>query len=199
MDLNDFLLSILSGVVSSILIVNYVSSETERRRINDSISNLLEEIDFNRHKLPNFLVHITNVKNEWDTNNDLQWINHNEISTGYGGYLYNYFKFDTYNQFISSGSNLYLDGNFDNDLKLFYHKSKEFCAKTQAIEERMRRERAGGQNLVHEGLSQIEGEFYNISSIFENNQSFCGANKYKFQICWAQWHLERRRRRITSR
>lgn len=197
MDPMDFFLAVISGLLSSILIVYYVNSETERNRINNSINYLFDEIKFNRNKLPKYLEYLNDVKRVWNEsgNTNLKWIDHNEVSTGYGGFLYNFFRFDGFYNFLSSGSNLYLDPLLDGQIKVFYHYCKVFCARTQQSENRMRKEFAErGDSVIQEGFVEIEREYKKISILFEDNPSISGDMKDKYQICWIQWHIERKRR-----
>lgn len=195
MDLFDFLWAIFAGVISSILIVSYTYSESERQKLNQFINNVFDEIEHNRRKLPNFPTYLTEVKTEWTQNNNLTWIDHNEISVGYGNYLYNYFKFDAYNLFTGTGLNLFLESGIDYSLKLFYYNCKHFCATTQKIEDQMRVDQKQYANFeILKGFWKIEEEFTTISRILEENLIFSTGNKQKFQISWIDWHVKRIRK-----
>lgn len=195
MDLFDFLLAVFAGVISSILIVGYTFSENERKKFNQHINNLFDEIEQNRRKLPNFPTYLTDVKREWTENNNLKWIDHNEISVGYGNYLYNFFKFDAYTLFTGTGLNLSLESGLDYSLKLFYYHCKLFCATTQKIEEQLRVDQANSLNSnVDRGFEKIEGEFEKISTMFQENIIFSNDNRQNFQISWISWHIDKIRK-----
>lgn len=195
MDIFDFLLAIFAGVISSFVIVGYTYSENERQKLNQLIENVFNEIDHNRRKLPNFTEYLTEVKMEWTRNNKLTWIDHNEISIGYGNYLYNYFRFDAYNLFTGTGLNLYLESEIDYGLKLFYYNCKHFCATTQQIEDQMRVDQKQYANFdILKGFWKIEEEFTTISKVFEENLRFSIENKQKFKIFWIDWHVKRIRK-----
>lgn len=196
MDLPDFLVAVFAGAISSILIVGYAYSETERKKFNQYINNLFDEIDFNRKKLPNYSTYLLEVKKDWEEDHkNLRWIDHNVISVGYGNFLYNFFKFNAYNNFIGTGLNLYLDSDLDYSLKLFYYENKHFCSATQKIEEQIEADHNQYSNFqILKGFGKIEEEFNNISSIFETNHIFSGENRQQFQIPWIGWHIERIRK-----
>jgi hypothetical protein len=192
MEIFDFLLAIISGIISSILIVGYTYSENERSELNLHINYLFDEIAYNRKKLPNYSKYLSEVKNDWEQNNNLKWINNNVISTGYGDYLYNFFKFDAYNLFTNSGLNLSLDSDLDYNLKLFYYNSKQFCANTQKIEEQIRIDLNNNlKQLVSIRFNAIRKEFDDITTVFNDHIIFSGENKEKFQISWIDWHIKR--------
>lgn len=192
MDIFDFLWAVFAGVISSIIIVGYTYSESERKKFNLYINNLFEEIEHNRRKLPNYSTYLAEVKTEWTQNNNLNWIDNNEISVGYGNYLYNYFKFDAYNLFTGTGLNLYLESGLDYNLKLFYYNCKHFCATTQKIEDQMRIDQVQYANFdILKRFEKIEEEYKIICKIFEDNLMFSGENRQKFQISWINWHIKR--------
>jgi hypothetical protein len=190
----DFLMGIISGLISSFLIVSYIYNENERKRLNQFIDVLFKEIDFNRGKLPKYFTYFSEVRNQWQQNNTLKWINHNEVSIGFGQFFYNYFKFDVYNLYTINGMNLYFDSGLDYHLKHFYYGCMAFCANTQAIENQLRKfsgASAGTDILL--GFEEIEKEFNNVTSLFENYPFFSIANNEKSQINWIDWHLKRNR------
>lgn len=192
MDPLDFILAICAGLISSFLIVGYTLSESERKKINNYIDLLFSEIEFNRNKIPTYSNFLSVVKTEWERNKKLQWINHNEISTGYGGFLYNFLKFDTYNLFTIMGINLYFDTGLDYSLKLFYYDCKNFCASTQNIENQMRiAQRNNDVTRISTGFNEIEREFKQIADVSKAYVVFSIQNKQKFKFSWIDWHIKR--------
>lgn len=137
-DITTTFLGIATGLLTAILTIKYTHIEDKRLKYNDAIESLFVEIEHNRKKLPNFIKRVKKVKAVWVATRIFEWIDNNELSTGYGGYPYNFFKFDSYNNFMSSGMNLNLNHDLDYNLKIFYHNCKNFCAKTQSLEEEMR-------------------------------------------------------------
>jgi hypothetical protein len=137
-DITNTILGIVTGLFTAIITVKYTHNEDERLKFNGAIGSLFDEIEYNREKLPKYIVRLNTVKEEWSKNGKIIWINDAELSTGYRGYLYNFFKFDSYNKFMSEGLNSILEHDLDYSLKLFYHNCKQFCADTQSIEENIR-------------------------------------------------------------
>ncbi len=188
-NLLSFFIGIIAGLIASSLIVWYVHSENSRKDLNLHIDFLFNEIDFNRTKLPKYDGFFKSVKNQWEQDGTLNWINHNEISIGYGGFLYNFFKFDAYNLFTNKGFNLYFEPKLDFKLKLFYYNCKMFCAATQAIENNIHK--SYQEEMINLEWNKIESEYNGVVNKFNENLFFSLENVNKFKINWVTWHIKR--------
>lgn len=182
----------------AILLIIYQFSETERLKFNISVKKVSNEINYNIDKLPRYKPRMDYVRNKWEnrevtSKENVDWINENERTSGYNGYIYNFFKFDAYNHFINSGMHLYLDHSSDYHLKGLYHHSKKFCARTQQIEETIHfyhnlamHDNSNYDINIHYHWNLIEDEYNNISNIFGeigDLKSF-----HNRHISWCNWH-----------
>lgn len=191
-DISIAIIGIIIGIITAIFTVYYTHKEEERLKFNESIESLISEIEYNRNKLPKFPIRLNDVKKTWIETKKIEWINDNEISVGYRGYLHNFFKFDSYNNFMSLGLNAHLEHDLDYSLKMFYHNCKQFCADTQTIEEEIRRTNSLGEISVR--WARIELEYQNIQTKFDEFTMFNQENQIRLQITWANWHIRKIRK-----
>jgi hypothetical protein len=220
-DITTIFLGIFTGLLTAVFTVKYTHTEDERLKFNDSITSLFDEIEFNRNKLPRYIIRMNKVREIWSAKKRFEWINENEVSSGYRGYLHNYFKFDSYNNFMSVGLNAILDHDLDYNLKMFYHNCKNFCAQTQSLEREMRS--FGNEcnqksmkllaetisnmnnpefkdliketdNKINQKWDLIELEYNKIVDEFKFKPQFKFENKEKLKIRWIDWHLKKKRR-----
>ncbi|MDP3444980.1 MAG: hypothetical protein Q8T08_19140, partial [Ignavibacteria bacterium] len=64
-DISLAIFGIVIGVATAIVTVYYTHKEEERLKFNESFESVINEIEYNRNKLPKFPVRLNDVTNKW--------------------------------------------------------------------------------------------------------------------------------------
>lgn len=206
MILNDILsivyanfFSFLISIITVVLTIGYSFSEQERKRINNCIKLLGQEISWNRNKYAIYKEVVESEKEMWKKQNKLnnigKWVD--EISVGEKGSTFVLFKFEAFNYYINSDIPSYLDLYFPYKLAEFYGASYKFCNKISNIKNEIEKYQKDNN------IQYIDTEFKKMDAAFDEFREafwrftscindlkdieYCGITEIK----WSSWHLKK--------
>lgn len=197
-DIISILIAFVSGVVITLFTLPYTINENIRRNVNQCVSNVGEEIRWNRNTVVVYKKHIQKIRNHWKVNREIdnfrEWFF--SIGVGNSGLFYTALKFDAFNYYKNSNVPSEVGIAFDYILTEFYGKCKEYCFNLDRIQNKIVEYNAICEyELVEKEWEKIDKEFEAFSKAFikfSNTPSgdlkhikYCGIKK----MSWFEWHI----------
>jgi len=198
--INQNFMNVLISITTVFLTIGYSFWEQERKRINNCVKLLGQEINWNRKKYAIYKKMIESENEKWVQTKKLgnisKWID--EISVGEKGSSFILFRFEAFNYYINSDIPSYLGLYFPYKLLEFYASCQKFCFEISDIKNKIKtyQDDKVKPDLIDIELKKMNDAFYEFHNAFSKFTScFNDLDEIEYagtsDISWTSWHFKK--------